>query len=72
MFACDGRQARKNKGKVPIFAQVIEQGKKEAVFHVEYPVETVQFLLAVSHEKKLSALDSFENLAIIGTSFPYL
>jgi hypothetical protein len=41
MFACDGRQARKNKGKVPIFAQVIEQGKEESVFHVEYPMETV-------------------------------
>lgn len=32
----------------PIFAQVIEQGKKEAVFNVENPLQTIQFLLAGS------------------------
>lgn len=32
----------------PIFAQVIEQGKKEAAFDVENPLETLQFLLAGS------------------------
>lgn len=32
----------------PIFAQVIEQGNKESVFNVEYPLETVQFLLSGS------------------------
>lgn len=32
----------------PVFAQVIEQGKKESVFNVENSLETVQFLLAGS------------------------
>ena len=32
----------------PIFAQVIEQGQKEAVFNVEYPLQTIQFILAGS------------------------
>ncbi len=32
----------------PILAQVIEQGKKESVFNVEYPLQTIQFLLAGS------------------------
>ncbi|WP_010496636.1 TetR/AcrR family transcriptional regulator [Paenibacillus elgii] len=32
----------------PLLAQVIEQGKKEALFDVEHPLETVQFLLAGS------------------------
>lgn len=32
----------------PIFAQVIEQGKRESVFDVENSLETVQFLLAGS------------------------
>ncbi|MFS0918624.1 TetR/AcrR family transcriptional regulator [Brevibacillus sp. 179-C 1.1 NHS] len=32
----------------PVLAQVIEQGNKESVFHVEYALETVQFLLAGS------------------------
>ncbi|WP_163853451.1 TetR/AcrR family transcriptional regulator [Paenibacillus elgii] len=32
----------------PVLAQVIEQGKKEALFDVEHPLETVQFLLAGS------------------------
>ncbi len=32
----------------PVFAQVIEQGKREAVFNVESSLETVQFLLAGS------------------------
>ncbi|MED1945295.1 MULTISPECIES: TetR/AcrR family transcriptional regulator [Brevibacillus] len=32
----------------PVLAQVIEQGNKEAVFHVENALETVQFLLAGS------------------------
>ncbi|WP_366924032.1 TetR/AcrR family transcriptional regulator [Metallumcola ferriviriculae] len=32
----------------PIFAQVIEQGKKEGVFDVENSLETIQFLLASS------------------------
>lgn len=32
----------------PIFAQVIEQGRKEFVFNVENPLQTVQFLLAGS------------------------
>ncbi|KPV60990.1 transcriptional regulator [Paenibacillus sp. A3] len=32
----------------PVLAQVIEQGKKESLFDVEYPLETVQFLLAGS------------------------
>ncbi len=32
----------------PVFAEVIEQGKKESVFNVEYPLETLQFLLAGS------------------------
>lgn len=30
----------------PVFARVIEQGKNEAVFNVENPLETIQFLLA--------------------------
>ena len=32
----------------PIFAQVIEQGKKESVFNVENSLQTIQFLLAGS------------------------
>ncbi len=32
----------------PVLAQVIEQGKKEAVFNVENPLQTIQFLLAGS------------------------
>ncbi|XOK62089.1 TetR/AcrR family transcriptional regulator [Paenibacillus elgii] len=32
----------------PVLAQVIEQGKQEALFDVEHPLETVQFLLAGS------------------------
>ena len=32
----------------PIFAGVIEQGKKESVFNVENPLQTIQFLLAGS------------------------
>ncbi len=32
----------------PVFAGVIEQGKLESVFNVEYPLETIQFLLAGS------------------------
>ncbi|MFS0557830.1 TetR/AcrR family transcriptional regulator [Brevibacillus sp. 179-C9.3 HS] len=32
----------------PVLAQVIEQGNKESVFHVENALETVQFLLAGS------------------------
>jgi len=32
----------------PVLAQVIEQGRKESVFHVDHPLETVQFLLAGS------------------------
>lgn len=32
----------------PILAQVVEQGKKEAVFNVENPLQTIQFLLAGS------------------------
>ncbi len=32
----------------PILAQVIEQGKKESVFDVEHPLQTIQFLLAGS------------------------
>lgn len=32
----------------PILAQVIEQGKKESVFKVENPLQTIQFLLAGS------------------------
>lgn len=40
----------------PVFAQVIEQGKTEAVFNVENPLETVQFLLAGSQFLLESAL----------------
>jgi AcrR family transcriptional regulator len=32
----------------PLLAQVIEQGQEEAVFNVEYPLQTIQFLLAGS------------------------
>ncbi|MCP1308180.1 TetR/AcrR family transcriptional regulator [Paenibacillus tyrfis] len=32
----------------PVLAHVVEQGKKESLFDVEYPLETVQFLLAGS------------------------
>jgi AcrR family transcriptional regulator len=32
----------------PIFTEVIEQGKRESIFHVENTLETVQFLLAGS------------------------
>lgn len=32
----------------PVLAQVVEQGRKEAVFNVDYPLETIQFLLAGS------------------------
>jgi AcrR family transcriptional regulator len=32
----------------PIMADVVEQGNREGIFHVEQPLETVQFLLAGS------------------------